>query len=110
MSEENLEVLDRVHAFVRIVDEREFPDHTLTSAIASFTCSISMPCSFHFDRHAGRRLLAIWAGRSKGIAESTRQPGERAALLFETPGRSRTRRLFQLAAQNAAKLFAAREA
>ena len=28
--EERLEVLDRVHCFVRLVDERELPDHTMT--------------------------------------------------------------------------------
>ena len=110
--EDRLQELDRVHAFVRVIGEQEFPDGVLTlkyrfvhllyqhavNGLLTPTRRISYSTSIAESllRHHGKENTAIAA---------------ELALLFET-GRqfARATEYFLLAARQAARLFANREA
>jgi tetratricopeptide (TPR) repeat protein/predicted Ser/Thr protein kinase len=110
--EERLDVLDRVHAFVRMVHGHDLPDHTLNVRYR-FVHVLYQNALFGSLRPtrkaqvAGALAMALercWGEKSAHIS------GE-LGLLFETARRfDRAADYFQSAAENAGRLFAAREA
>jgi tetratricopeptide (TPR) repeat protein len=110
--EERLEGLERVHAFVRRVQEREFPDATLTLRYR-FVHVLYQNALYALLTPAPKGSLSIaiaeallgYHGDQSGAIASE------LALLFET-GRDfeRAADSFVVAAQNAARVFANQEA
>jgi tetratricopeptide (TPR) repeat protein len=110
--EERLDALERVHAFVRRLHEREFPDGTLTlryrfvhvlyqnALYASLTPARKGPLSIA----VARALLGYYGDQSAAVASEL-------ALLFEA-GRdfARAADFFAVAAQSAARVYANQEA
>ncbi len=110
--EERLESLDRVHSFVRLVREQEFPDLTLT-----------LHYSFVHLLYQNALYQSMTAGRKASLSASVAHAleshfGEEAAtvaselaLLYEVARDfSRSSDFFVLAARNAARMFANQEA
>jgi predicted ATPase len=110
--EERLEKLERVYGFVRIREEREFPDHTLTLR-CRFVHVLYQNTLYGSLRPTRRAQLAarmagalerFWGQRSKNVANEL-------ALLFEVARDfARAADYFRTAARNAGELFASQEA
>ncbi|MDQ3011950.1 MAG: hypothetical protein M3X11_14735, partial [Acidobacteriota bacterium] len=110
--EEQLESLERIHSFVRLVDEREFPDRTFTLRyrFVHVLYQNALYASLRPTRRAAlsaaiaQTLLGFYSERSSEVAL-------RLAFLLEAARDfSRASDYFLLAAQNASKLFAYHEA
>jgi tetratricopeptide (TPR) repeat protein len=110
--EERLDALERVHAFVQCVGEREFPDRTLTSRYR-FVHVLYQNALYATLRPARRAAL------SKAVAQALRTfhgdragevAGELAMLLEAAREFLPAAEQFLTAAQNAAQLFAHQEA
>jgi predicted ATPase len=109
--EERLEALERVYAFVRQVEEREFPDHTLTLRYR-FIHVLYQNALYGLLRPtrkaslsgaAAQALLDYYGKQSSSVASEL-------AILFETARDfRRAAEYFLLAAQNAAHLSANKE-
>lgn len=110
--EERLEMIERAHRFVQLVEEREFPDHTLT--LRHRFVHVLYQNALYAQLRATRKV-ALSAAVAEALLRfhGTRQ-GEIAselAPLFETARNyPRAAEFFGLAAQQAAQLFASREA
>lgn len=109
--EERLEVLERVHGFVALVDERELPDGTLTSRYRFV--HVLYQNAIYRQLRATRRvalnkavadtLLQMHGSRASDIA------AELAALYEAARDTQRAAHYWLLATQNAARLFASQE-
>jgi predicted ATPase len=110
--EERLEELDRVHAFVRVVQEQEFPDRTLTLRyrFVHVLYENALYASLGPTRRAAlsgavvQALLGYYGEKSGAVA------AELALLLEAARDFSRAADYFLLAAQNAARICANQEA
>ena len=109
--EERLEELDRVHYFVRLLDEKEFPDRTLT--LRYRFVHVLYQNALYASLKPTRRVTV-----SKAIAESLREHyreqegvvAARVAVLFEAARDfQQAAHYFLLAAQHAAQVFANQE-
>ncbi len=110
--EDKLEVLDRVHGFVRMVEEREYPDRVLTVRYR-FVHMLYQNALFGSLRPTRRAslsasvadaLVGYYGTRSSEVASEL-------AFLFETARDPvRASEYFQLAAGSAGRVFANREA
>ena len=110
--EEQLDRLEREHAFVRFVEEAAYPDGTVTMRYR-FTHALYQNALFGTLRPARRAQLASavasalirrWAERSPEVAPDL-------AVLFETARAPlMAARYYSLAAQSASRLFAHQEA
>src|SRR5262249_5668690 len=110
--EERLQVLDRTYAMVRLVRESEFPDRTLTQryAFVHLLYQQALYAELSPSRRAG--LAAALARALQKHHRSACLPvAAELACLYEV-GRdfARSAQQYELAAQNAARLFAHREA
>ena len=110
--EERLELLERVHRFVKLVDEREFPDRTLT--LRYRFVHVLYQNALYGQLRATRRValsaaVAETLLRFFGVRHSEVAP-ELAALFEAARNYLRAAEYYRLAAQHAATLFAAREA
>lgn len=110
--EERLQVLDRTYAMVRLVRESEFPDRTLTLRYAFVHLMYQQAL---YDELPPSRRAGLAAALARAL-ETHHGPGSLAvaaelACLYEV-GRDfgRAARQYELAAQNAARLFAHPEA
>jgi predicted ATPase len=110
--EERLDVLERVHAFVRLAEEREFPDRTLTLRYRfvhvlyqnALYAQLRPTRKAHLSAAVAHALLDYYGEQSTVVASEL-------ALLFEAARDfSRAADYFLLAAQNAARVFADQEA
>jgi predicted ATPase len=107
-----LEELDRVHAFVRLVREQEFPDRTLTLRyrFVHVLYQNALYASLRPTRRAAlsmavaQALLGYYGEKSAAVA------AELALLLEAAREFARAADYFLLAAQNAARIFANQEA
>jgi TolB-like protein/predicted ATPase len=110
--EERLDELDRVHAFVRIVGEQEFPDRTLTPRYR-FVHALYQNALYASLRPTRRALLsAAMAEALLGFyGEKSVDVAAELALLLEA-GRdyAQAADYFLVAARNAARVFANQEA
>jgi predicted ATPase len=110
--EERLETLDRVHAFVRFVDEHEFPDRTLTLRyrFVHVLYQNALYASLRPTRRAAssaavaEALLGFYGEQSSGVAS------ELAHLYEAARDFPRAAEHFRLAAQRASQVFASQEA
>jgi predicted ATPase len=110
--EERLEALDRVHAFVRFVDEHEFPDRTLTLRyrFVHVLYQNALYASLRPTRRAAssaavaEALLGFYGEQSSGVAS------ELAHLYEAARDFPRAAEYFRLAAQRASQVFASQEA
>jgi predicted ATPase len=110
--EERLEVLERVHALVRLVGERTFPDGALTARYGfvhvlyqnALYAALQPTRKAAWSTAAARALLDHYGEKSAGLAAEL-------AMLFEA-GRDHGRAAehYLVAAQNAARVFAHHEA
>ena len=110
--EERLEVLERVHAFVRLIGEEEFPDRTLTLRYrfvhvlyqnALFT-SLRPTRKAQLSAAVAQALLGYYGEHSASVASEL-------AVLFEAAREfGRAADHSRLAAQNASRVFAYQEA
>jgi tetratricopeptide (TPR) repeat protein/energy-coupling factor transporter ATP-binding protein EcfA2 len=110
--EERLDVLERVHALVRLVDEHEFADRTLSSRYR-FTHVLYQSALFDTLRPTRRAQIALGLAQAleRHVGEQVGSVAADLALMFETARAfDRAADYFRLAAQNALQLFAAREA
>jgi predicted ATPase len=110
--EEQLEVLERVHALVRVVREREFPDRMRTLRYCfvhvlyqnALYSSLTPTRKVALSAAVAQALMSCHGDKSAAVA------GE-LALLFETAREPlRAAHYFLLAAENAARLYAYQEA
>jgi predicted ATPase len=110
--EERLEELDRVHAFVRLVREQEFPERTLTLRyrFVHVLYQNALYAMLRPTRRAAlsaavaRVLLGYYGEKSTGVAAEL-------AVLFEAARDfARATEYFQHAAQTATRVFASQEA
>lgn len=110
--EERLDVLDRVHAFVRMMEENEFPDRTPTLRYRfvhvlyqnALYATLRPTRRAQLSASVAETLLGHYGERSAEVA------AELALLLETARDFSRAAEFFLQAAQNAARLFANREA
>jgi len=110
--EERLEALDRVYAFVRFVDEHEFPDRTLTLRyrFVHVLYQNALYASLRPTRRAASSaavaaaLLAFYGEQSSAVAS------ELAHLYEAARDFPRAAEHFRLAAQRASQVFASQEA
>ena len=110
--EDRLDELDRVHAFVRLVREQEFPDRTLTLRyrFVHVLYQNALYASLRPTRRASlsaavaQALLGYYGEKSGDVA------AELALLLEAARDFSRAADYFLVAAQNAARVFANQEA
>jgi tetratricopeptide (TPR) repeat protein len=110
--EERLEGLDRVHALVRLVGDREFPDSTLTLRYSflhvlyqnALYASLTATRKASLSAAVAQALLGFYGDQSSEVAAEL-------ALLFEA-GRdfARASDYFLMAAQNATRVYANQEA
>lgn len=110
--EERLDELDRVHAFVRVIEEREFPDRT-PSLRYRFVHVLYQNTLYATLRPTRRtQLSASVAEVLLGhFGERCAETAAELALLLEVARDfSRAAEFFLLAAQNAARIFANQEA
>jgi predicted ATPase len=110
--EERLQVLDRVHSLVRLVREYEMPDRVLTLRYAFV--HVLYQQALYADLQPTRRAalsLAVAETLQSHHGEGNQTVAAELACLFEV-GRDFGRAAWQfwLAAQNAARVFAHREA
>src|SRR5262249_26995014 len=110
--EEQLERLEHVHAFIRLVGEHEFPDRTLTLRYRfvhvlyqnALYASLRPTRRASFSAAVAQALIGYYGEKSRDVA------GE-LAMLWETAREFvRAADCFLQAAQNAARLFANQEA
>ncbi|HEU4391674.1 MAG TPA: AAA family ATPase, partial [Blastocatellia bacterium] len=110
--EERLDELESVHSFVRLIEEREFPDRTLTQRYRfvhvlyqnALYNSLRPTRKAQLSAAVARALEGYWGERSAGIANEL-------AVLWEAAREyARAAEYFRLAAQNASQVFASREA
>ena len=110
--EERLETLERAHRFVQLVEEREFPDRTLTLRYRfvhvlyqnALYAQLRATRKVALSKAVADALLQFYDNRQREIASQL-------APLFETArDYSRAAEFYGLAAQQAAQLFASREA
>ena len=110
--EERLETLERAHRFVQLVEEREFPDRTLT--LRHRFVHVLYQNALYAQLRATRRVTLSAAVAEALLQFHRGQPREIAselAPLFEAArNHSRAAEFYGLAAQQAALLFASREA
>lgn len=110
--EDRLDELERVHDFIRFIDEQEFPDRSLT-----------MRCQFVHVLYQNRLFSSLTrtkqARLSKAVAEallgyyreqSSSMAAQLAVLLESAKDNIRAAHYFCLATQNAAQVFAYQEA
>ena len=110
--EERLDELDRVHAFVRLVREQEFPDRTLTLRyrFVHVLYQNALYASLRPTRRASlsaavaQALLGYYGEKSADVA------AELALLLEAARDFARAADYFLVAARNAARVFANQEA
>jgi predicted ATPase len=110
--EEQLEGLERVHAFVRLVREHDFPDRTLTLRyrFVHVLYQNALYGSLRPTRRASlsaavaQALLSYYGDKSAVVA------AELALLLEAARDFTRAADYFRMAAQNAARIFANQEA
>ena len=110
--EERLDEADRAHAFVRMVEEREFPDGTL-SLRYRFVHVLYQNALYDGLRPTRRAQLAAATARAleRCSGQESAAVANELALLFEVARDfGRAADCFRLAAQQALKLFASREA
>jgi len=110
--EERLDELDRVHAFVRMVREQEFPDRTLTPRYR-FVHALYQNALYASLRPARRALLsAAMAQALLGYygEKSVDVAAELALLLEAARDFAQAADYFLVAARNAARVFANQEA
>jgi predicted ATPase len=110
--EERLEALERVHSFVRLVREHEFPDGTLTVHYR-FVHVLYQNALFAPLRPTRRAALsgAVAQALQDCYGEKSAAVAGELALLWEAARNfSRAAEFFLLAAQTAARLFANHEA
>jgi tetratricopeptide (TPR) repeat protein len=110
--EEQLDVLDRVHALVRMVQEHELPDHSLNVRyrFVHVLYQNALFGSFRPTRKA-QVAAALALALERCWAEKSAHMASELGLLFETARKfDRAADYFQSAAQNAGRLYAAREA
>jgi predicted ATPase/tRNA A-37 threonylcarbamoyl transferase component Bud32 len=109
--EEHLEILDRVHAFVRLASERELPDRTLTQRYRfvhilyqnTLYQALGPTRKASLSAAVAGALAVFYGDRANEIASEL-------ALLYETARDfTKATSYFLTAAQNAAKLFANQE-
>ena len=109
--EERLQELDQIHGLVRRLRESEFPDRTLTVRYA-FVHILYQQALYH-DLQPSRRaaLASALAAALEHRQEEGNSAAAELACLYEV-GRDfkRSARQFHLAARNAARVFAHREA
>jgi predicted ATPase len=110
--EDRLQVLDRVHSFVRLTAERELPDGVLT--LRYQFVHVLYQNAFHASLTPARKVaLSVAMARSlqRHHARQMGPAASRIALLFEQ-GRdfAEAARTFCAASQHAANLFAPKEA
>jgi tetratricopeptide (TPR) repeat protein len=110
--EEDLQALDRVHGFVRLLGEQELPDGTLTLQYQfvhvlyqnALYASLTPTRRAQASAAVAQALLGFYGEQGSAIASEL-------ALLLETARESsRAADYFLVAAQNAARIFAYREA
>jgi predicted ATPase len=110
--EERLDELDRVHAFVRLVREQEFPDRTLTLRYRfvhvlyqnALFASLGPTRRASLSAAVAQALLGYYVEKSGSVA------AELALLLEAARDFSRAADYFLVAAQNAAHICANQEA
>ncbi len=110
--EERLEMLDRVHAFVRLVREQEFPDQTLTLRFRfvhvlyqnALYSSLGPTRRAELSAAVAKALLSYYGQRSAEIA------GDLALLLEAARDPARAASHFLQATYNAVAVFAKQEA
>src|SRR5262245_52370141 len=110
--EEHLERLDRTHAFVKLVDEREYPNHTLTLRYRfvhvlyqnALYSSLRLTQRLSLSREVAESIEACY-GEDRASATS-----ELAALWEASRQYRRAAEYFTLAAQQATQISAAQEA
>lgn len=110
--EESLESLERIHAFVRLVDEREFPDRTFTLRYR-FVHVLYQNALYGSLRPTRRASLSAAIAQTllDCYGERVSEVASRLALLLEAARDfSRASDYFLLAAQNASALYAYHEA
>jgi predicted ATPase len=110
--EERLDRLDRVHAFVRAVREREFPDHTVTVRYR-FVHVLYQNLLYATLTHARKIALALGVVRKMEAsygAHINDIAGEAAVLCEVGREFSRAADYFKTAARHAARVFAYQEA
>src|SRR5262249_40657011 len=111
-TEERLEVLDKVHGFVRLVRESEFPDRTLSLRYA-FVHSLyqNALCAALQPTRRATISLALGQAIAKHCQDKVASAAAELAVLFET-GRDwlRAAEFHHRAAENAARFYAHQEA
>jgi tetratricopeptide (TPR) repeat protein/predicted Ser/Thr protein kinase len=110
--EERLDVLDRVHAFVRMVHGHELPDHTLNVRYR-FVHVLYQNALFGSLRPTRKAQVAaaLALALERCWGEKSAHISSELGLLFETARKfDRAADYFQSAAENAGRLFAPREA
>jgi tetratricopeptide (TPR) repeat protein/predicted Ser/Thr protein kinase len=110
--EERLDFLDRVNGFLRLVAEHELPNHALSSRYR-FVHLLYQSALFETLRPTRRTRLAgtLALALEQHWADQASQLASELAVLFETARVfDRAAEYFCVAAQNASRLFAAREA
>jgi predicted ATPase len=110
--EEQLERLERVHAFVRFLGEHEFPDRTLTVRyrFVHVLYQNALYASLRPTRRASLSAAVAQALMSHYGEKSTAVASELALLWEAARDYTRAADYFLLAAQNAARIFANQEA
>jgi tetratricopeptide (TPR) repeat protein len=110
--EERLDELDRIHAFMRVVEEHEFPDRTPTLRYRfvhvlyqnALYATLRPTRRAQLSASVAEVLLGHFGERYAEVA------AELALLLEAARDFPRAAEFFQLAAQNAARIFANQEA
>jgi tetratricopeptide (TPR) repeat protein len=110
--EDRLDELDRVHAFVRVVREQEFPDRTLTLRYRfvhalyqnALYASLGPTRRASLSAAVAQALLAYYGDKSGNVA------AELASLLEAARDFTRAADYFLVAARNAVRVFANHEA
>jgi predicted ATPase len=110
--EERLQEIEHVHGLIRLIREHEFPDRTISRRYG-FVHAV-YPDVLSTTLTPARRTALCRASADALLAFQNGQPGLAAAeiaLLYETSREpARAAELFLVAAQNAARVFAHREA
>jgi serine/threonine protein kinase/predicted ATPase len=110
--EDRLELLDRVYALVRLIEEREFPDRTLTLRYRFVHVlyqqhlygSLRSTRKAHLSAAIAQALERFWGDQRAGVAN------ELAVLYEAARDFGRAADCFRLAAQNTGQVFASQEA
>ena len=110
--EERLEKLERIHAFVRLVEEREFPDRTLSLRYRfvhvlyqnALYASLRATRKVQMNSAVARALEGYYGEKSQNVAHEL-------AVLWEVAREfAKAADYFRLAAQQASQVFADQEA